>query len=126
MSSDPVRFSRLQKARLLSGPWTLQLRSQLVQELALCSSCLKGIYIYINIPLEISKYPCAKYFVGTICGIKPHFPYNLQFRPTMSTKWNFVTLHNGMSNLKFIQFGYQKSRSGTHRDFPIRIPMNTI
>ena len=34
MSSDPVCGSRLWEARLQSGPWTLQVSSQLVQELS--------------------------------------------------------------------------------------------
>ena len=36
MSSDPVCSSRLWEARLQSGPWTLQVTRQLVQELAVC------------------------------------------------------------------------------------------
>ena len=43
-----------------------------------------------------------------------------------TTKWKLVLIQNGMSNFKIIQFGSKNARSGTHRVFPIRIPMNTI
>ena len=52
--------------------------------------------------------------------------YKLHFRRQFTTKWKLVLIQNGMSNFKIIQFGNKNARSGTHRVFPIGIPMSTI
>ena len=52
--------------------------------------------------------------------------YKLHFWRQFTTKWKLVLIQNGMSNLKIMQFGSKNARSGTHRVFPIRLPMNTI
>ena len=52
--------------------------------------------------------------------------HKLHFRHQFTTKWKLVLVQNDMSNFKIVQFGSKNARSGTHRVFPIRIPMNTI
>ena len=52
--------------------------------------------------------------------------YKLQVRRQFTTKWKLELVQNGVSNFKIIQFGSKNARSGTHRVFPIGIPMSTI